>query len=184
MLQSDPDNELAHFSLGKALLDTGRFQDAAASFARVIEINPDLSRAYHHLAEAQLASGHKDKALTTLEAGYAKSMARGDMMPAKSMAGLLKKLGHSVPDTLQTDVEVLAAGDGSFRCVRCGAGEVMAYPPMRGDLGEQVKEKLCGACWRQWLGMGTKIINEMRLDMREDRSQDIYDRYLNEYMSQ
>ena len=45
MANDDPDNVLAHFSLGKALLEVGQFDDSARSFRRVLALDPNLSKA-------------------------------------------------------------------------------------------------------------------------------------------
>ena len=39
MAGDDPDNELGHFSLGRALLEGGEYAEAISSFDRVIELN-------------------------------------------------------------------------------------------------------------------------------------------------
>ena len=36
--------------------------------------------------------------------------------------------------------------------------------------------------WRQWIGQGTKVINELRLDFTRDRDQEIYDQQMREYL--
>ena len=41
MATDDPNNELGHFSLGRAYLEAGIYDNAATSFERVIEINPN-----------------------------------------------------------------------------------------------------------------------------------------------
>src|SRR5204863_7112998 len=50
MAADDPNNELGHFSLGRAYLEAGIYDNAASAFERVIEINPNMSRAYQLLA--------------------------------------------------------------------------------------------------------------------------------------
>ena len=57
MTEADPENELGHFSLGKAYLDAGQFDDAAASLRRVLELNAEFSKAY-----ALLGQGYADLA--------------------------------------------------------------------------------------------------------------------------
>ena len=57
MAQADPDNDMAHFSLGNACLQVGRFADAARSLLRCVELNPDMSKAY------QLAGDHEQDKL-------------------------------------------------------------------------------------------------------------------------
>ena len=54
MATDDPGNALGHFSLGRELLNAGQDADAVLSFERVIEIDPNLSRAYQLLGAALL----------------------------------------------------------------------------------------------------------------------------------
>lgn len=49
-------------------------------------------------------------------------------------------------------------------CVRCGSSAVgMDHPPFSGPVGARVRDQVCAACWREWLGMQVKVINEYRL---------------------
>ena len=55
-------------------------------------------------------------------------------------------------------------------CRRCGALEAPASSPALGALSAlqaQVREGVCEACWRAWLGFSVKWINEQRADLRE-----------------
>src|SRR3954470_20250493 len=54
MANDDPSNELGHFSLGRALLEVGKFDEAAQAMQRVLALNPNIGKAYQLLAEAQL----------------------------------------------------------------------------------------------------------------------------------
>src|SRR5204863_7194841 len=79
MAEDDPNNELGHFSLGRALLDAGQHQEAAQSFQRVLALNPNIGKAYQLLADAQLKTGHRDLAIETLKNGINTSHKRGDL---------------------------------------------------------------------------------------------------------
>lgn len=49
-------------------------------------------------------------------------------------------------------------------CSRCGQeGDALERAPMPGELGRQVLERICSVCWREWLGIQVKLINEYRL---------------------
>jgi len=53
-------------------------------------------------------------------------------------------------------------------CSRCGStGPGLERAPFPGPLGESVVAETCAACWREWLGMQVKIINEYRLNPSE-----------------
>src|SRR5215217_45605 len=96
MAESDPNNEIAHFSLGRALLESGDAAEAAKSFQRVIALNPNISKAYQLLADAQLKTGHRDYAIKTLTEGINVAHRRGDLMPKTEMMKTLGDLGAPV----------------------------------------------------------------------------------------
>src|SRR3972149_9859286 len=98
MAHDDPDNELGHLSLGKAYLEAGRFDDAARSLKRALQINPTNSRVYVLLATAELKANRKESALAVLRDGYRLARQRGDMMPAQEMAAMLAEPGEPPPD--------------------------------------------------------------------------------------
>jgi Fe-S cluster biosynthesis and repair protein YggX len=55
-----------------------------------------------------------------------------------------------------------------FTCTRCGtAGEQLAKPPLRNELGTRVHESICRSCWDQWLKFQTALINHHGLDVRD-----------------
>src|SRR5438270_10273176 len=86
MASDDPNNELGHFSLGRALLEAGDAAEAAKSFQRVIALNPNIAKAYQLLGDAQLATGHRDFAIQTLTEGVQIAHRRGEMMPKNAMS--------------------------------------------------------------------------------------------------
>src|ERR1700677_2688168 len=93
MAEADPTNELGHFSLGRALLDAGRYEEAAASLGRVIELNPNMGRAYQLLGAALLKLNRKDEAIARLSAGVKIAQARGETQPKKEMIAMLAEQG-------------------------------------------------------------------------------------------
>src|SRR5438034_5178620 len=97
MAADDPNNELGHFSLGRALLEAGDAAEAAKSFQRVIALNPNIAKAYQLLGEAQLATGHRDYAIQTLSEGVQVAQRRGESMPKNAMSEKLLELGAPVP---------------------------------------------------------------------------------------
>lgn len=187
MVEADPENELGHFSLGKAFLESEQFTEAAASFQRVIEINAGFSRAYQHLAEAQVKTGDRDAAVATLAKGYTVAHDNGDMMPKNAMADMLRDLGVDPPVTESQAATATAkaadvSGDG-FRCKRCGGpGPKLSERPFKGELGERILVEVCQPCWAEWIAMGTKVINEFRLDLSNPKAQELYDEQMKEFL--
>ena len=185
MANDDPDNELGHFSLGKALMDAGEFGEAIGSFERTIVLNPQFSKAYQLLGQCYAKTGQRDLAVQTLQRGYRVAEERGDTMPRQEMARLLRELGVEPPAS--PAAESAAAATGGFRCQRPGCFSAaravqLPAPPMNDELGRQIYEKICAECWREWLAVGIKVINEMRLDLSDERAQAVYDNYMKEYL--
>jgi Fe-S cluster biosynthesis and repair protein YggX len=190
MAEADPGNELGHFSLGRAYLDIGRFKEGAESLRRVIELNDKNSKAYALLAFAQQGAGDRAGALVTLRKGYAVAHDRGDLMPRNEMAALMRELGEEPPATSsaakepqQTALNASGAA-GQLTCRRCGQSKPqLPKPPFKGQLGEQVYASVCHDCWREWISMGTKVINELRLDFSRSEDSAMYDHHMKEFLN-
>jgi len=86
MAEADPDNELGHFSLGKAYLDAGQATDAVGPLTRTIELNPRMSKAYQLLGEALHGTDRDAEAIKALTEGVRTADAQGDRMPRSAMA--------------------------------------------------------------------------------------------------
>lgn len=186
MVEADPENELGHFSLGRACLEAGRFEEAVGCLRRVLELNETNSKAYHLLATAQKGAGDTGGALETVRRGYAVAHARGDLMPRNEMAALMRELGEEPPVQAQPSSRPAeaAAGADQVACRRCGRpGPQLPKPPFKGLLGEKVHESICAPCWREWLLMGTKVINELRLDFANPHDSETYDRHMQEFLN-
>lgn len=186
MAHADPGNEMAHFSLGGAYAQAGRHADAAASYLRCTEINPAMSKAWQLAAESFRRAGAADRAIECATRGYEAAAARGDLMPKAAMATLLKELGAPVPETRGAGAGAAAeaiAAEGGFVCRRSGRpGTRMDRPPFRGPVGEWIRENISAETWRAWIAQGTKVINELRLDLSRDQDAETYDRHMREYL--
>lgn len=53
---------------------------------------------------------------------------------------------------------------------------------MTDEMGQKIYSSICAQCWQDWLGMGIKVINEMRLDLSDEKGQEVYDQYMKEYL--
>lgn len=188
MAEADPNNELGHYSLGKALLEADRPEEAAESLERVLQLNGRYSKAYELLAAAQVRMNQEAAAIGTLKKGYVVSAERGDVMPKEAMAKTLQDMGQQLP---QVDTAVASpsetsgstSGDGPFQCRRCGQADGrMEEPPFKGDLGAQVHAKVCTRCWQEWVSMGTKVINELGLPLADPKAQEMYDQHMGEFL--
>jgi Fe-S cluster biosynthesis and repair protein YggX len=182
MAEADPTNELAHFSLGKAYLDAGMDEPAVASFLRVVELNPNISKVYQMLASAQRRLGQNDAAMATLVKGVTIAHERGDMMPRNEMAKMIRDLGGTPPEFAAT--QAVAVGEGEVLCQRCGkVGPKIARSPFKGHKGQEIVDKICSTCWREWIPMGTKVINELRLPLSDPMAQKMYDQHMMEFLT-
>lgn len=184
MTEADPLNEMGHFSLGKAYFEAGDFANAIGALRRTLELNPTYSKAYQLLGEARAKSGDTPGALSTLMTGYSVADERGDRMPRDAMGQLITQLGGTPPQPRTTGTAAAEAAEGAdFSCSRCGRPSAkMSERPFKGPLGEAVWANVCMACWREWIGVGTKVINEMGLQLADPRAQQIYDDHMVEFL--
>lgn len=186
MAEADPDNELGHFSLGKAYVDAGRFAEAEPALARTLQLKPTLSKAYQLLGQARLQLGKRGEAIQTLRQGFEVAAERGDIMPRDEIGKVLVELGETLPAVATKPVaatEVSAGGVAGFSCSRCGRpGKKMPERPFRGPLGEQILARICSECWQEWIPMGTKVINELGLSLADPQAQRVYDDHMKEFL--
>ncbi|NBX24638.1 MAG: tetratricopeptide repeat protein [Planctomycetes bacterium] len=184
MAQADPTNEMAHFSLGNAYLQAGRHAEAAASLERCLELAPEMSKAWQLCGQAQLGAGWADKAVQTLNRGYEIAAGKGDRMPQQAIAELLRGVGREPPTVAVATAAGPAGGTGDgFVCSRTGrAGTRMDAAPFRGPVGAWIHQNISAETWKAWIGQGTKVINELRLDFSRDRDQEVYDQHMHEFL--
>lgn len=185
MTAADPENDMAHFSLGNAYLQAGRAGEAAKSFERTTSINPEMSKAFQMAGEAMIQAGWEDRAVTMLESGWKVAATRGDLMVRDAISDRLVSIGRAAPEadeSVKKEAEAFAAS-GSFVCSRTGrAGSKMEHPPFKGPIGAWILEHISRETWNDWIGQGTKVINELRLDFSRDEDQEVYDRHMREFL--
>lgn len=190
MTQADPTNEMAHFSLGRAYAEAGRSPEAARSFLRCVELVPDMSKAYQLAGEQLIKAGDHTKAAAVLTQGYIVAAGKGDFMPKTAMGTLLKQINVEVPEVAgakpESATQVVDDGSvppGMMRCRRTGKlGTPMKQPPFRGPEGLWIFRNITQETWTAWIGQGTKVINEMRLDLSRDKDLETYDQHMREYL--
>lgn len=183
MANDDPNNELGHFSLGKALLEAGQDADAVVCFDRVLAIKPDFSKAHQLAAQAMLRLGRRDDALARLTIGVTVAHERGDKMPRDEMIRMLQELGAPVPEMKESGVQQ-AVGEGQVLCSRCGKpGPKLAKPPFRNAFGQQVYDSICADCWEEAKKMGVKVINELRLPLNDPNANKMWEQHIREFLN-
>jgi Fe-S cluster biosynthesis and repair protein YggX len=202
MTKADPENEMAFFSLGGAYAQAGRHQHAADAYVRCTELAPGMSKAYQLAAETLVKIGKIDEAAQFALRGYTIAAERGELLPKNALAKVLTDLGRPVPAVESKpaaagkgDVSLLGGKPGSpapasgsfppgtFVCTRTGRpGTKMSRPPFRGPVGQWIFEHIAKETFDQWIGQGTKVINELRLDLSRDQDAEAYDQHMREYL--
>ncbi|MGD1916985.1 MAG: Fe(2+)-trafficking protein [Phycisphaerales bacterium] len=183
MCREDPENDMAHFSLAGAYAQAGRPEDAAASYMRCIELNPDMSKAFQLAGEQLIEAGKTEDAAELLTTGFTSASQRGDRMPANAMKDMLEKLGTPVPEVEVKKPTEAELAEGDFICQRTGKrGHQLPRPPFKGPIGQWIFENISKQTWEDWIGQGTKVINELRLDLSQDKDAEAYDQHMYEYL--
>ena len=185
MTAADPDNDMAYFSLGNAYLQAGRAAEASQAFEKTTELNPEMSKAFQMAGEAMVKAGWEDRAVAMLETGWRVAATRGDLMVRDAISDQLVAIGRDVPEldeSGQKEAEEFAAS-GSFVCHRTGrAGTQLEHPPFKGPVGAWIQANISSETWNDWIGQGTKVINELRLDFSREEDQESYDRHMREFL--
>lgn len=184
MTQADPDNSMGWLSLGTAYRDADRLTDAVEALRKAIELDEGLSRAYQLLGQVLIQLERNDEAGEVLTGGFTVAAEHGDVMPQKAMGSLLEKLGQPVPQVKPTAATQTALDDAnSIIDRRTGQlGPRLPDPPMRGPLGKFIYDHFSQDTWSEWIGMGTKVINELRLDFSSAEHQKVYDVHMMEWL--
>lgn len=182
MCHEAPD-DMAWLSLGNAYKQAQRLTDAARAFAEAIKLNPGMSRAYQARGEALIEMNQPSEAANVLTDGYIQAAQRGDVMPQKAMAKLLEQLGKPVPEVKQTQAPAPIIDGEKIVDRRTGqTGDRMPEPPMRGPIGLFITDHFSAQTWREWISMGTKVINELRLDFAMEQHQKVYEDQMLEWL--
>ena len=185
MTQADPENSMGWFSLGNAYKDAERPEDAAKALQQAITLDNGLSRAYQLLGQVLIELKRDDEAGKLLTEGYVTAAARGDVMPQRTMGSLLEKLGLPVPTvTTQKVVEVDPNDPNAILDRKTGKpGLRLPGVPMRGPIGKIILDNYSQETWNEWIGMGTKVINELRLDFSNLEHQKTYEQHMLEWLA-
>lgn len=190
MTEADPSNELGHFSLGSALLEAGAWDEARACFEKATSLNPGFSKAYQLLGECWSGLGNRTAAVASWKKGWEVAHARGDLMPREAMAKRLREWGEALPELPAASRSVAApaqtpaaSAEDLVRCARCGRSAArLPAPPLPGTLGDRIVRSTCQDCWKEWLAMGVKVINELQLDLTSYAGASAYDKHMAEFL--
>ena len=182
MTREAPD-DMSWFSLGSAYKDAGRLEDADKAFAKAMALNPGMSRACQLRGQILIELGRNDEAADLLTTGYQTAAERGDVMPQKAMEELLKKIGRPpVPEVARIKGPAVTSPDQILDRRTGRAGSRLPDSPMRGPVGQYIYDHFSMETWQEWIAMGTKVINELRLDFSNRQHQDTYDQHMMEWL--
>lgn len=72
----------------------------------------------------------------------------------------------------------------TVRCARCERPDAPALPkpPLRGPLGQEIQERVCADCWRDWQQTEVIVINELRLNFMDPAAQEVLTRHMREFL--
>ena len=184
MVEADPDNELAHFSLGRLYLEAGDLPNAERSIRRTLELNPRHSVSHRILGEVLLRTGRQSEAVEVLKQGVVLAHGKGEYQPRNQMQEVLRALGVEPPDPAREERERRGgAAAGQFVCRRCGlSNPPLEEPPFENALGKEILSKVCQSCWREWIGMSIKVINEYRLNLASPQGSEVFDLHMKEFL--
>ena len=168
MTAADPSNDMAHFSLGTAYLEAQKYQEAILSFEASIALNPDMTRAMELCGSAYMQMGNVEEAKKILIDGFTQAASRGEMKVREGITAILKAAGLEIPEV-----------DGE---VAVKEGQPLDEPPLPGAIGEWIFENVTADMWNVWIGQGTKVINELRLDFSKEEDQKSYEDYMVEFL--
>jgi Fe-S cluster biosynthesis and repair protein YggX len=182
MAADDPDNEVGHLSLGRELLAAGQAEEAAESFRRTLELNDKFSKAYELLGRALLELDREKDGIIVLQRGVQVAAERGDRMPREAMEQLLKDRGAEVPEV--SSGPAVQVGEGEVLDARTGEpGPRLPRAPMKGVMGQVIYDNVSATTWREWIGMGTKVINELRLPLSDPKARQVYDEHMIDFLN-
>ena len=90
-LSSDPDDDVALYGLGRALLQLERYPEAEQELRRLVELRPGYTAAHRELGRALLLGGKAKDAREALVRGRAVAEETGDLQAGREMQVLLRR---------------------------------------------------------------------------------------------
>lgn len=81
------------------------------------------------------------------------------------------------------DAGTPAAETPTVECMRCGRKAPGATGVFYGgELGEQIRGRTCARCWAEWREAEVMVINELKLNFMDPKSQDVLTQQLREFL--
>ena len=92
LTESEPDDALARFLLGREASSLGLHEEARDAFRAAVEIDPHYTAAYRHWGNALEALGEYAEAAAAYARGVRVAESSRDLQAGKEMAAFLKRL--------------------------------------------------------------------------------------------
>jgi tetratricopeptide (TPR) repeat protein len=92
-----PEDELVHYGLAQEYMKAGRFEEAAVSLERVIELKPDYAAAYREMGKALERAGNLEAAKDSFLTGRRLAEQHGDGQTVKEIDVYLKRIEKKNP---------------------------------------------------------------------------------------
>lgn len=92
LAESDPEDSLARFLLGREAAGHGFHDEAREAFAAAVEIDPHYAAAYRHWGNALEALGRYEEAASVYARGARVAERSGDLQAGKEMTAFLRRL--------------------------------------------------------------------------------------------
>ena len=71
-----------------------------------------------------------------------------------------------------------------IQCKKCGQmGQPSQGVAYGGKLGEAIKTSICNNCWGEWMAQSVKIINELRLNLKDAFSREMLVKSMKEFLN-
>jgi len=71
-----------------------------------------------------------------------------------------------------------------IQCKKCGqTAEPSQGVAYGGKLGDEIKTSICNNCWKEWMGQSIKIINELRLSLKDAYSREMLTKHMKEFLN-
>ena len=69
------------------------------------------------------------------------------------------------------------------QCVRCELEKpAIVTTPYPGELGDEIRSKICADCWSEWQRAEIMAINELRLNFMDPKANEILVQHMREFL--
>ena len=84
--------------------------------------------------------------------------------------------------TVGGEARVVLDDQTRYRVWLTASGVQLDEAPFTSALGKRIHETICEDCWREWMAMSIKVINELRLNPATPEGSRIYDHHMSEFL--